>query len=1039
MKNFLLLMLAVFLGLLGGTQPVAGQGGEQTVTGTVRDATTGETLEGATIRVNGTKTMTKSEANGSFTVKASVGQKITISIIGYETATITVGQGGIGVVNLKPISSELEEVVVAMDQKRKPRELGFSNQRITGTEVAETQRENFINALQGRIAGATITPTNGMAGASSSIVLRGFNSLALSNQPLFVVDGIIMDNESINESGGSGSVGLASDRPNRNNDYTNRMADINPNDIESITVLKGPEATALYGSLASSGAIIITTKKAKPTGKIRVNYDNSFRLQELTRVPKFSNLWQSGTNGVAENSFSYFGPPRLATEPVYDNIGNFFKTGFAQTHNLSAEYGRKNMSWRFSGSYFDQDGVVPNNKYQRTNLRISNTTKIGKYVEVSPAVSYIRSTHLRPRRSTGGYLLNLMVWPTNNDVRKYQNEDGSKIGVFAADPQGETDNPLWNAYNNESRDETDRYLYTLGVNIKPTKWLSVNGRFGYDTYKTTGWSFYHPQSFVVAANLRGEQDNYWRNYKGYNHTITATATHKYKKFNGRLMAGTMWQDYKTEMFAVVGNQIIDVKRRDSANTAPSTRRFLNRNLLGKYNERVTRQIAFFTEASINYDQKIYFTYSHRFEQSSTLPPKSRAFNYPGMSLSFIMSDILPFMRNSKAINFWKLRTSLASTARLNSPYSNQSVFNNVLSSGLGYAYGFTNNNPDLVPEIQNTYEVGTEMRLFNDKFTIDLTYYNTKCDKQIVENFRSSYGTGFVLNTLNTATTRNEGVEIVLGVTPVKNKNFSWNILFNANRMWNKVLFLPGNVPEFYISDTWLFGNARGGLIKGGPTTSITAIGYARNLNGDILINPITGIPLADNVFKVYGDRNPNFTVGMTNNIRYKNWGLNFLWDYRNGGDIFNATEMFLYQRGRSKLQDDRLTPRVVKGVLNDGLQNTANPTPNTIAVLPYYQQDFYTSVTPESFIEKDINWLRLRDLTLNYTFSNKALGNVKWIKNLGAFVTVNDLILITNYRGADPAVNGNTASTRGVGAAGFDFGNIAMPISWNFGIRAAF
>jgi len=1038
MKRFYLLLTGLLmLGSLSWMQSFA-QTNEQVVTGTVKDATTGEVLEGATIKVANTKTQVKTESNGTFSVKVAPGQKIIVTIVGYESQTVTASSNM--VINLKATASELDEVVVSMDMKRKPRELGFSNQKVTGAEIAETQRENFINSLQGRVAGATITPTNGMAGASTSIVLRGFNSVALSNQPLFVVDGIVMDNESINQSGGAATTGLASDRPNRNDDYTNRMADLNPNDIENITVLKGPEATALYGSQASSGAIIITTKRAKPTGKLRVNYDNSFRFSELTRVPEITTKWAGGTNGTQENSFTFFGPPRPADEPTYDNVESFFKTGFAQTHNLSAELGKKNVSWRFSGSFFDQTGVVPNNDYKRINLRLSNATKIGKHLEIIPSLSYVRTEHLRPRRGAGGYLLNLLTWPADNDIRNYAGPNGEKQGIFnTVDPQGETDNPLWNANFNESLDITDRYLATLGVNVNLTKWWTVNGRFGYDTYETDGWGFYHPQSSTITASTRGQQDNYTRKYEGYNHTITTTAKHSIGDFNGRLMVGTMYQDYEQQMWSVLGSRVVDVNKRDSNNTDPITRVRLNRNNFGEPNLSQNRSQAVFYEFALNYKELIYFSYSHRWESSSVMPEKSRNFNFPGMSLSFIMSDLFPGIKEGGTIDFWKVRTSLANTARMSSPYLNQPRLENRVSSGQGYSYGFFNNNPDLVPEIQETYEIGTELRLLDSRLSFDLTYYNTLCDRQIVENFRSSYGTGFVLNTLNAASTRNEGVELVVGITPIKNKNFNWTIQLNGNRMWNEVLSLPGNVPEFYISDTWLFGNTRGGLVKGGPTTSITATGYLKNNAGEILINPATGIPVVDGNFTVQGDRNPNFTLGINNQMRYKNWSFNMLWDYRNGGDIYNGTDNFLTQRGRSLITDDRKTPIVVKGVLNDGLQNTANPTRNTIAILPYYQQDYYTTMPPSAFIEKNVDWLRLRDMTLNYTFSAKFLNKVKAIKNLGAFVTVNDLVLITNYTGADPATNGNTASTRGVGAAGFDYGNIANPVSWNFGIRAAF
>jgi hypothetical protein len=259
--------------------------------------------------------------------------------------------------------------------------------------------------------------------------------------------------------------------------------------------------------------------------------------------------------------------------------------------------------------------------------------------------------------------------------------------------------------------------------------------------------------------------------------------------------------------------------------------------------------------------------------------------------------------------------------------------------------------------------------------------------------------------------------------------------------MKNKVLSLPDNVPEFYISDTWLFNNARGGLIKGGPTTGITSFGYARNLKGDILIDPANGLPVIDaSAFINHGDRNPDFTLGWVNTFTYKNWNLNFLWDLKVGGDIFNGTDMYLTQAGISARTDDRYTPRVIKGVLNDGLQNSTTPTVNTITIIPAYNQTYYVSRLPEEeFIEKDVNWFRLRDITLKYSFSPAMIKRIGFVKSLGFFVTATDLVLMTNYTGADPAVSGNTAGTRGVGGWGFDFGNVPAPVSVNFGIRAGF
>ena len=1069
MRKILRLLVAFSLMVL--VLPPALNAQERTITGTILSADNKTPLAGVNIRVKGTRRFTQTDANGNFSIRVNPGETLQVSYVGYEPQEIKPGDGNTLGISLKASEGTLGEVVVtAMDIKRNPRELGYSVQKVSGDDIQETQRENFLNSLQGRVAGLTIGSTSGVAGASSSIVLRGFNSLSLSNQPLFIVDGVIMDNQTIDENSGGGSgvgmverTGLTS-TSNRNTDYTNRMADLNPNDIETVTVLKGPEATALYGSLASSGAIVITPRKGK-SDKLRVQYDNSFRIQSVQRFPEVYNGYMNGTNGVADDVFRYFGPAYPEGTKLYDNKDNFFRTGFAQTHNLGADFGIKGSIFRASASFFDQKGVVPENEYQRLTLRLSNTTKLFKdKVEIMPSVTYTTADNKKVLRSAGGFMISMLVWPNTADIRNFKDVSGNKIPLFSSNPNSDYDNPLWNVKYNKNGDETERLTATLGININPFDWLTVSGRFGYDKYDVVGYLRYHPQSYYISAGLGGLQDNFWRKVNNYNHTITATARKKFGDFSFRLMGGTMWIDNKTQMYAVSGTGIIDeivngkmykdgieltdqnfnqyvLPATDSSATKPSTRQRLLRNVYGEYNEAIVRQFAYFGEFAVSYKNLAFVNYTHRFEAASTLPEQNRNYNYPGASISLIMSDILPFVKKGNIISYWKLRSSLAGTARLNGPYSTQSVFSNNLTSGGGFSYAFTNANPWLGPERQKTYELGTEFRLFRSKLGLDVTYYNTLNEDQIIENFRLSYGTGYVLNTQNAGSTRNQGVEIVLNATVVKKGEFSWDMNFNFNRMWNEVVKLPANVAEYYIADTWLYGNARGGVQLGKPTTTITSYGYSRNDAGDILINPATGLPVIDATFKVHGDRNPDFTLGWNNQLRFRNWSLSFLWDLKVGGDVFNGTNMFMTGIGKSMLTADRMEPRVIEGVLNDGLQNTANPTKNTIVVVPYNNYLYYTGtgMPEEAFIEKDVNWFRLRDITLSYTFSQNFVRKIRGMNSLGFFITGNDLILLTNYSGADPGVNGNTAGGRGVGATGFDYGTLPAPISVNFGLRATF
>ncbi|MFN5914291.1 MAG: hypothetical protein ACK43J_07845, partial [Chitinophagaceae bacterium] len=392
--------------------------------------------------------------------------------------------------------------------------------------------------------------------------------------------------------------------------------------IETITVLKGPEATALYGSQASSGAIVISTRKAK-TNKLAVQYDNSFRIQEVVRWPEIIDDYRNGINGAAANTFQYFGPAYDAITKRYNNRETFFRTGKAQTHNVGVDFGIGKSKFRLSGSYFDQQGVVPNNSFKRYNFRISNTTKLWKdRIELTPSIAYIKSDNNKVLRSFGSYLLSLMIWPSDIDITNFEDPStGDKLDIFSnTTANGEYDNPLFNVKKNRAYDETERKTYSMGININPFNWLTLSGRFGYDTYDMFGYMFYHPQSYFLSAGQGGSLDNYWRNYSGYNHTITATAKKQLgKDFSLRVMAGTMWQNYETRMFSVYGTNIVDnvsatgamVKNgatvtdrdlgvimgnyMDSNVTRPNTRLRLLRNKIGEYNLNILRQQAFFGE------------------------------------------------------------------------------------------------------------------------------------------------------------------------------------------------------------------------------------------------------------------------------------------------------------------------------------------------------------------------------------------------------------------------------------------------------------
>lgn len=1068
MRKFSRFFSAFFLLLFAFSSALLAQ--ERTISGTVLSEDNKTPLQGVTVKVKGTKRVTQTDAKGNFTIQVGPGETIQFTSVGYQTFDVKPSGNTINI-SLKVADVTMGEVVVtAMDIKRNPRELGYSTQTVKGSDIQQTQRENFLNSLQGRVAGLTVTPTTGAAGASSGIILRGFNTMSGNNQPLFIVDGIIIDNQTLNTNSQSGSgIGLASDGANRNNDFTNRIADINPNDIESVTVLKGPEATALYGSQAANGAIVITTKKAKSTGgKVLISYDDNFRMQKVTRFAQLNEDYGPGaSNGIPtapplSGQFTSFGPAWASGTKLYDNLHNFYQTGFTQTHNLGLEFGTKNVGFRITGQYFNDHGVVPNNTYIKYNFKIANTVKIGKIITITPTIAYTNADNIKSLKGTttiGGFLMDLYSWPANNDIRNYQTSNGSKQVLFNTNYNSDYDNPIWSAKHNVSGDKTERWISTLGIDINPFSWLTLAGRFGYDTYKTNGYVFTHPESYVLTSATGGTLDSYYRTYVGYNHTITATAKKTIGLFTPRLMVGTMWQDLETKVFGVYGSHITDsvvngnlykngqivtgFNPADSSITLPGSRTRLLRNYFGLPNLNIFRELAYFGEVSLGFKNVAFFTYSHRFESASPIPAKNRNYHFPGASLSLIVSDMFPSLIKGHVLNYAKLRGSMANTARLNDPYSNQSFFVNNQNSSVipGFTYGFTNADENLKPERQKTYELGMELRMFNNDISLEMAYYNTLCTDQISQGYRASYATGYILNTQNASSLRNQGLELTVNLMPIKKKDFNWAVTFNFNHMWSKVLTLPASIGllnDYYNSDTYI-SNVRGGLIRGHSTGTITGSTYTRNNAGQILINPTTGLPVITSGNALIGDRTPKFTLGTLNAFRYKNWSLSFLWDIKMGGDIYNGTDQVLTGLGKSARTASRNTPVVIKGVLNDGLQNSANPTINTIVVIPYYLSSYYTTLPDEEFIQKNVNWLRLRDLTLSYMMPGKMIQRINGLKAFSLFITGNDLVLITNYKGADPAINSNNPGTGGIGGYGLDLGSMPTPLSLSFGFRANF
>jgi len=578
---------------------------------------------------------------------------------------------------------------------------------------------------------------------------------------------------------------------------------------------------------------------------------------------------------------------------------------------------------------------------------------------------------------------------------------------------------------------------TLTLNADPFKWLNLSATTGLDVYSQTGDFLMHPQSrFGFAVN--GFYTVYEQNTRNMSNVIKGTVKKKFGKFSNALTLGFANDDNKTRIEAQRGERFFERNFKSLNNTDPLS-------LFAKTTVLNTRKIRFFGTYSLGYNNLVYASLAGSREGTSTFLSrevnKDPYYNFGSASLSFVFGDLKIFDK-LPWFSYGKARISYGTTGKgLYQPYLIDRLFAQATSTGGGFANGVFGNNFGLEPERTENFEFGAELKFFNNRLSIDFTRYSLTSKGQIIAN-RVSYGTGYVLKYLNGGSVENRGIEAVVTANVIKSKKLNWDVTVNFDRNRGRVVSLPSGLPTYYDSDTWVFGNIRSQVYPGVSISNLASSQIVRNTAGDILINPLTGLPSINAAldFVPVGDRQPDFKIGLINTFYYRNFTLSFNLDFRKGGDVWNGNEYYLYVTGLSKRTLDRETPVVINGVLNDGLQNTTNPTRNSITIYPYYRSDYYTAgnVTEADFIET-VNWMRLRDATLTYTLPKSLLKRQKIISNASVFITGTDLFMITNYTGADPSVNSNTAFSRGYGGSGIDYGAISTPRGINVGCKIQF
>jgi TonB-linked SusC/RagA family outer membrane protein len=1004
------------------------------IRGRVSDAATGAPLAGVQVRVDGTTIGAQTGTDGTYTITGAPTGSRSLSArrLGYaqQRVALTVPEAGNATQDfaLGRVATSLDEVVVtALGQTAQQRSLGTAQQTVQGSDIAETQRENFVNALQGRIAGVDVTSTSGVPGASSSITIRGISSISSSNQPLMIIDGLPMDNRTMNTGVLSSDNNSTQAFSNRGIDFTNRASDLNPEDIETLTVLKGPEAAALYGIDAASGAIVITTKRGKAGGGLQ--YSNSFRIESTRAKPELQKVYGPtlSTSGAGLTSFSYFGAPYAPGTVFYDNIDGFFRTGTAQTHNLSFSGATSDgrINYRLASSSDRNNGVVPSTDYSRINLTGASQAQVTSWLNTDVSMAYTYDNNDQVYKGDIGPLIGLLLWPQNDDAKNYLTPAGTRRVLTTQTAATEQDNPYFNIAKNKVNAKTNRIMANVGLTLTPFSWGNLKTNIGADNYTNQNLILRNPESQVgnsfngmlELADLITRNINVQTLLNFNSHALSRSLS-----ISGLL--GNAIADYRTGTDALKGQDFLDPNFVSINNTNQRT---------SKTTIEQRRLIGAFGQAVVNYKDYLYLTATGRNDWTSTIPSGANSFFYPSVSSSFIFSDAFPGVRR---LMTGKLRAAYAAVGKDARPYAYRPSLQYKTTSNGGYGYDFWGPNLALKPEFKKSYEFGTELGFLDDRLGLDATVYRSTTQDQIVNDIRGSYATGFILFNLNGAETRNTGLELTLRGTPVLRNAFSWDFQANFTRARGKVLSLPHALPESYVSDTWLYGNVRNGTEPGLSTMSLTGLFYLRNKKGDLLIDPSNGLPLRSSTFIDAGyDRQPNYTVGLTNTFKRNRLSLDFLLDFRRGGDVFDATQHYLTTRGLATSTLNRNDPLVVPGVLKDGKEDTATPTVNNIVIVPAVQTSYYTNMSEELFIQKNINWVRLRDIQLSYALPEGFLG----ARNASAFVKGTDLFLLTNYRGLDPIVNGNSAAVGGSGGTGIDFGNFPMPRGVNFGFRMGF
>lgn len=1021
----------------------------ETVTGKVTDGS--EPIIGASVMVKGTKGAgAVTDLDGNFELNVKPGTLIEVSYVGYKSQVLKARKGM--TIVLKEDEKSLDEVVVtALGIKRDRKALGYGVGEVKGDELKKAKETNVINSLAGKVAGLVVSQTAGGASGSTRVVLRGNTEMTGNNQPLYVVDGVPLDNTNFGSAGTNGGFDLG-----------DGISSINPDDIESMSVLKGPAASALYGSRASHGVILITTKKAAKD-KMSVEYNGSLTFD--TQLAKWNNtqkVYGMGSNGkysidAVSNTNKSWGPKADGTNMlkyfdgverpyliIPDNVSNFFRTGLTASNTAVVGMNNGKTGVRFTFTDMRNKDIVPKTHMSRDIFNLRANTTMGK-IDFDFSANYTREyVKNRPalgdsKSNVGKNLMTLATTYNQAWLRTYQDEDGNYSNWNGMDPYNV--NPYWDLYKNFNNSSKDLLRMTGKAVWNVTKHFRLQATLGGDLNWFTFNDFKAPTTPGFEAGRL--QISNFRN-RMYNFELLALYNNTWGKFDFNATAGgNIYRvNNQTTVTTAQDMQIRDVVTLMSFNETsiePSS-----------YRKRIN---SLFGSASIGWNHLLYLDATLRGDQSSTLPTSNNVYVYPSFSGSFVFSELL---KANRILPYGKLRMSWAQVGSDTDPYQLGLVYTKSKYTYPGYTIGYINNNvipnKDLKPTKTNSFEIGLETKFLNNRLGLDVTYYTQKSKNQIM-SMATSWTSGYNYRLINAGEIDNRGVEITLNTRPVQTKDFAWDLNFNFSKNSNKVVRLVDGMDMFELEKaSWL--DVQVAAKVGENFGSIVGPDFKRNDAGQVLIDPSTGLPEYDKSNHVLGNASWDWTGGVTTTLSYKNLSLNAIFDVKVGADLYSMSERAAYESGKAKAtlqgrdewyrsEEQREAAGVAKGMSNwtptggfvaPGVIDNGDGTyrPNDIKINP---EDYWMSVcrnAPSMFIY-DNSYIKCRELTLTYQVPTAWLHN--WVKALSvSFVARNPFIVWKNIPDIDPDSNYN--NTTGMG---LEYGSLPSRKSYGFNVNIKF